>query len=785
MNTHCISRNPFRPVLDRALLIAGVGWGLASPGWGDSTLSLADLQRSAPASTLGVPTEVRFIRPDATSDNVVGYINLNLRPGWSLLARQLFDGEEVVGSSFKAGSPGMTVLIGDTTGWRVSNQLDGWSDPNLPLQPGAAAFVFNPNTNGLSVTFVGEVRSGTTIVEIPAGRSLVSSVVPQQMVPGPDFGLSLEPGSIVRRWTGEDFVAYPFQPGWGGNPPVIPVGEGFVLDLPNALTWGRTFEINGGISQTVRDAKAITYRISLPPLTNETPQVNLFTWNADPHFGRVFDVDGVTPLGDGFVAEIWGADNPTEEMQKMAGPFAFRSGASAGWLREGALHLPASFETQTAWLQLRVWYRPWHATLDAAEAKQERVGWSQLAEVPIRSLASLKPLSPINTFPSFQLRSRPKIGTYVPESIVTAGTDFALAPNVVASEPVVWNWTFKPFGSTNETPVSTDARLFLREVTDADGGTYRLTGTNALGAALPLTTRVHVVPPRPIGEVFGSSSLIANVGGEAGWFAQVTDHHSAHSAARSGTIGHSSESWVETSVHGPGLLAFWWKVSSETNWDTLEVQLDGEARHSISGEVNWERRTLDIPAGPHSLRWRYTKDESVSAGLDHGWLDDVSFIPRGVSPSIVVQPAGVEVAVQGLAVLSVEAKASPAPEFQWLRNGNPIEGATNATLAFAAVQRGQAGTYTVQVSNAAGTVTSEPAVLSVVIPPPPLRLASAGDALLVSWATDEDFVLESASRLGTGSDWHPASPPPINLGGQMALPLAPGGPTTFYRLRLR
>ncbi len=776
---------PLLRLLNRTLLFAGVGVSLHITVVGESVLSLTDLQRSAPAGALGGPADVRFILPDATSDNVVGYVKLNLQPGWSLVARQLFDGEEVVGSSFKEGTAGMTVLIGDTTGWRVSNQLDGWSEPELPLQPGTAAFVFNPHTNGMSVTFVGEVRTGTTIIEIPAGRSLVSSLIPQQMVPGPDFGLPLEPGSILRRWTGEDYQAYPFQLGWSGNPPTVPVGEGYVLDVPNALTWGRTFEINGGTTKAVRDANAVAYRISLPPLTNETPQVNLFTWNPDPAFGRVFDADGVTPLGDGFVAEVWGAANPTVELQKLAGPFPFRSGPSAGWLREGALNLPDSFRNQTAWLQLRVWYRPWHATLEAAAAKLERVGWSQLTEVLVSSVASLKPLSPVNDFPNFQLQSRPKIGNYVPESIVTAGTDFALDPNVVASEPVVWNWTFKPVGSTNDTLVSTNARLFLREATDADGGIYRLTGTNALGAALPLSTRVRVVPPRPIGEVFGSASLIASGGGQAGWFAQVTDHHSAHSAARSGTIGHGAESWVETSVHGPGLLAFWWKVSSETNWDTLEVQLDGETRQSISGEVNWERRTLDIPPGPHSLRWRYAKDESVSAGLDHGWLDDLTFIPRGVAPSIVIQPAGVEVAVHGLAVLSVEAKASPAPEFQWLRNGEPIEGATNATLTFAPVQRSQSGTYAVQISNAAGEVTSRAVMLTVMVPTPPLRLAQAGDALLISWPTDDDFMLESASRLGTGADWHPASPPPIKLGGQMALPLAPGGPTTFYRLRLR
>jgi hypothetical protein len=783
MKPHAPSRNLVRRALHCARLLAAVG--LNGPGQAESLISLADLQSSGYAGAPHGLTEVRLIQPAATAGNIGGYIKLNLRPGWSLLARQLFDGEGIVGSSFKDGPPGMTVLVGDTTGWRVSNQLDGWSEPDLPLQPGTAAFVFNPNTNGLSVTFTGEIRSGTTIIEIPAGRSLVSSVIPQQMVPGPDFGLSLEPGSIVRRWTGEDFIAHPFQPGWGGNPPVVLVGEGFVLDVPNALTWGRTFEVTGGATRAARHAETVAYRISLPPLTNETPQVNLFTWNADPHFGRVFDADGVTPLGDGFVAEVWGAANPTEELQNLAGPFPFRSGPSAGWLREGALNLPDSFRNETAWLQLRVWYRPWHASFEAAQAKQERVGWSPLAEVPLGSLASLKPLSPLNTFPSFALQSRPRIGGYPLESSVTAGTDFVLAPAVVASEPVVWNWTFKPFGSTNETLLSGEDRLFLREVNAADAGTYRLTGTNAFGASTTLATRVRVVPPRPIGELFQPANLDATVGGAAGWFGQVTDFLSGPSASRSGTIGHATESWVETRVEGPGLLAFWWKVSSETNWDTLEAQLDGETRLSISGEVDWERRTLEVPAGAHALRWRYAKDETVSAGLDHGWLDDLSFIPRGVAPAVVTQPSDLEVAEHGVATLSVAAKGFPAPQFQWLHHGKPVAGATNATLTFAPVQRSQSGTYAVQINNAAGEVTSRAVMLSVMVPTPPLRLAQAGDALLISWPTDDDFMLESASRLGTGADWRPASPPPIKLGGQMALPLAPGGPTTFYRLKLR
>ncbi len=759
--------------------------GSAFPTRSEGVVSLDDLQASSWTTDKDAMSEMRFIQPDATSSNVVGYIKLILQPGWSLVTRQLFDGEERVGSSFKDAMPGMVALGGDREGWRVSNFLDGWSDPDLPLAPGSAVFVFNPGTNAFPVTFVGEVRSGTTVIEIPAGRSLVGSVIPQQMVPGPEFGLPLESGSVLRRWVGEDFSIHPFEAGWLGSPPVVRVAEGFVLEVQRALTWGRTFEINGGVTKTLRHAETLAYRISLPPLTNETPQVNLFTWNRDQTRGRILDVDGATPLGDGFVAELWGSATATGPMEKLGGPYSFRSGPSAGWIREGAVSLPPGFAHAQAWLQLRVWYRPWSATFEAAALRQERFGRSGLVPVPVHSVASVRPLAPVNGFLTFQLSSRPRIGALPLESLVTEGTDFALDPAVVASGPVAWQWTHKPVGETVERLVGSGANLFLREVTAADAGIYRLDGTNAFGSASPLSTRVRVVAPRPVEEVFGSSTQKIAVGGHAGWFGQVTDRHTAPSAARSGTVGDTGESWLETQVIGPGVLAYWWKVSSETNWDMLEIRLDGEVREAISGEVDWNRRTLEIPAGEHSVRWRYAKDASLSAGLDHAWLDEVVFVPRGVVPSIVTQPESREVPAKTPVTLRAEAKGFPEPEFQWMRNGEPIPGATNSSLLLESPGRLAAGTYTVQVSNAAGSATSNPAVLTVVLEPPPLRWASAGEALLVTWPTDEEFVLEAAGRMGAGAEWSPVPEPPLLLGDQSAFPIAPTGAAKFYRLRLR
>ncbi len=77
-----------------------------------------------------------------------------------------------------------------------------------------------------------------------------------------------------------------------------------------------------------------------------------------------------------------------------------------------------------------------------------------------------------------------------------------------------------------------------------------------------------------------------------------------------------------------------------------------------------------------------------------------------LAPNILTNPANQSVAGGGTISLNVAATGIPAPAYQWLRNGTPLDGQTNATLTIANAHAGQAGTYSVIVSNVAGVVTS-------------------------------------------------------------------------------
>ncbi len=84
-----------------------------------------------------------------------------------------------------------------------------------------------------------------------------------------------------------------------------------------------------------------------------------------------------------------------------------------------------------------------------------------------------------------------------------------------------------------------------------------------------------------------------------------------------------------------------------------------------------------------------------------------------VAAAITAQPVSQAVVAGNTATFSVTATGSPAPTYQWAKDGAAISGATGSTLTLAAVNPGNAGNYSVTVSNSGGTVTSAAAVLIV------------------------------------------------------------------------
>ncbi len=88
--------------------------------------------------------------------------------------------------------------------------------------------------------------------------------------------------------------------------------------------------------------------------------------------------------------------------------------------------------------------------------------------------------------------------------------------------------------------------------------------------------------------------------------------------------------------------------------------------------------------------------------------------PPRINPTTSLQSRAAEVGLR--TVLTVNATGTAPLSYQWRLNGRFLEGATTGTLRLDPVKPEDEGDYLVEVSNASGTATSEPARLYVVPP---------------------------------------------------------------------
>ncbi|HWA27880.1 MAG TPA: alpha-amylase family glycosyl hydrolase [Lacunisphaera sp.] len=138
-------------------------------------------------------------------------------------------------------------------------------------------------------------------------------------------------------------------------------------------------------------------------------------------------------------------------------------------------------------------------------------------------------------------------------------------------------------------------------------------------------------------------------------------------------------------------------------------------------------------AAPYRLFWRPPSDlipgEKVTITATHNDLrghvasstvENVTVasteVPFGIvgarTPLVTTQPIAATGAAGSTITLSVAADGTGPLEYQWLRDGEEVAGATDATLAFK-LTRETAGSYRALVRNRAGTTLSQVAVVKV------------------------------------------------------------------------
>lgn len=83
------------------------------------------------------------------------------------------------------------------------------------------------------------------------------------------------------------------------------------------------------------------------------------------------------------------------------------------------------------------------------------------------------------------------------------------------------------------------------------------------------------------------------------------------------------------------------------------------------------------------------------------------------APVITTPPASQAASAGANLTLTVAGTGTPAPALQWQQNGAALAGQTSASLVLGNLQPANAGLYTVSLTNSAGSVTSDSAIVGV------------------------------------------------------------------------
>ena len=223
--------------------------------------------------------------------------------------------------------------------------------------------------------------------------------------------------------------------------------------------------------------------------------------------------------------------------------------------------------------------------------------------------------------------------------------------------------------------------------------------------------------------------------------------------------------------------------------------------------------TLDL-SGPTSVKSPFaTTVGGASLALAVGNDGNVYYLSRAAgalykviynqttTPYITNHPAAVNIPEGSKAIFTVSSLGTLPFTYQWQKNGADIEGETNQTLTIDDAVPADEGEYRVVISNAAGSVTSNGALLSVIDNVPPVAeivtpgvggTYVAGTSLEFSGAgndTEDGVLLPEAFQwqVNFHHDMHKHDEPPIEgvAGGSFNIPNE--GETSdnvFYRLIL-
>ena len=246
-------------------------------------------------------------------------------------------------------------------------------------------------------------------------------------------------------------------------------------------------------------------------------------------------------------------------------------------------------------------------------------------------------------------------------------------------------------------------------------------GGTVSGAVSPAGSYSYTWSARGAGTVtFGSPNALTSTV----TFSQVGDYV-LNLKASNGTVSAGNSVIVHVTAGGPiaptittqpanqtvtvGQSATFSVVASGTAPLTYQWKKNGTA---ITGATSASYTTPATVIGDNGATFSVVVTNSAGSATSN--TPTLTVNAAAVAPSITAQPANQTVTVGQTATFSVVASGTAPLTYQWKKNGTPITGATSASYTTPATVIGDNGaTFSVVVTNSAGSATSNTATLTV------------------------------------------------------------------------
>lgn len=258
----------------------------------------------------------------------------------------------------------------------------------------------------------------------------------------------------------------------------------------------------------------------------------------------------------------------------------------------------------------------------------------------------------------------PGIATQPKSQTVMAGSSVTLTVSATGTGPLTYKWEKNGDTIAN----SNSSSYTIANVTNADAGTYCVIVTNSVAnvTSLDAVLTVTATPVVPT----------------------ITTQPQSQTVIAGQTVTFT------VTATGTGPLSYQWQKGNSAISGAMA------SSYSITNVQNSN-------AGAYSVK----VTNSVGAILSDSAVLTVT--AAAVAPSINTQPQSQTMTAGQNVTLSVIASGTAPFTYQWKKDNDSISGATSNSLYLPAIQTSNAGTYTVVVSNSAGTAVSNGAVITV------------------------------------------------------------------------